>query len=428
MIQLNKNPQKKAEDSAQETAIASKKNKPRLLSKSAIRLGVIGLGIALMTALVPQYLKASDHDDGETDYKGRNLNLTDLFVFREQDQNPAASANDLVFIMNTNPRSLPRQQYYFSTRASYDFKITRVGNVNAEPTGVPDVILRFEFSEPFVAPGAPQTHKQQRVRMTLIRDGVTTVASQDILTTPVIRSSPIINQVPIAGSNVSVFTGLREDPFFLDVQQFFRVRAGVLGFGPRVGFRPPERAIDFTKDYNVNAIAVRVPIRLLQGSTSANIFDVWETINIRENQVERLARPLVNEGLVVTNELLNAFNQIPPSADLSPAAAPVRQEALRTLTAFSGSQARAAALADAFLPDVMRIDTRGPSGYARALNAEGSPVRGRLLRDDVVDITLSLLTNGAITSDNVTYEGVPGNPAQGHSPLVPTFPYLALPN
>lgn len=424
MIQINKNSPKKAEDSDKETVITSKK-KLRFSSKSAIKLGIIGLGIALMTAIVPQYLKASDHDDGETDSKGRNLNLTDLFVFREGDQNAAASASDLVFIMNTNPRSLPRQQYYFSTRASYEFKITRVGNVDAEPTGVPNVILRFEFSEPF---GTPQTHKQQRVRMTLIRDGVTTVASQEIRTTPLISSSPVITQVPIAGSNVSVFAGLREDPFFFDVQQFFRVRAGVLGFGPRVGFRPPERAIDFTKDYNVNAIAVRVPIRLLQGATSAQIFDVWETINIRENQVERLARPLVNEGLVVTNEFLNAFNQIPPSADLSPAAAPVREEALRTLTAFSGSQARATALANAFLPDVMRIDTTGPSGYANALNAEGSPVRGRLLKDDVVDITLSLLTNGAITSDNVTYEGVPGNPAQGHDPLVPTFPYLALPN
>lgn len=425
MIQQNKQDlPKKAEELAKKIAFSSQKNKPRFSQISAVKWGLIGLGIALITAIGPQYLKASDHDDGETDYKGRNLNLTDLFVFREGDQNRSASTSDLVFIMNTNPRSLPRQQYYFSTRASYDFKITRVADINAEPTGVPDVILRFEFSEPF---GTPQTHKQQRVRMTLIRDGVTTVASQNILTTPLIRS-PIINQVPIAGSNVSVFAGLREDPFFFDVQQFFRVRAGALGFGPRVGFLPPEKAEDFAKDYNVNAIAVRVPIRLLRGSTSANIFDVWETIAIRENQVERLARPAINEGLVITNDFLNAFNQIPPSADLSPAAAPVREEALRTLTAFSGSQARATALADAFLPDVMRIDTRGPSGYAKALNAEGSPVRGRLLKDDVVDITLSVLTGNPMASDNVTYEGVPGNPAQGHKPLVTTFPYLALPN
>jgi hypothetical protein len=43
-----------------------------------------------------------------------------------------------------------------------------------------------------------------------------------------------------------------------------------------------------------------------------------------------------------------------------------------------------------------------------------------------VDQTLSVLTNGAITSDNVSYNGA--GPAQGHQPLVPQFPYLALPN
>ena len=65
------------------------------------------------------FVNASDHDDGEVDTKGRNLNLTDLYVFREKDQNPQASANDLVLVMNTNPRSLARQQYFFSTRARY---------------------------------------------------------------------------------------------------------------------------------------------------------------------------------------------------------------------------------------------------------------------------------------------------------------------
>ena len=51
-----------------------------------------------------------------------------------------------------------------------------------------------------------------------------------------------------------------------------------------------------------------------------------------------------------------------------------------------------------------------------------------MLKDDVIDITLSVLSDGAITSDNVSYEGEPGNPAQGHQPLESAFPYLALPN
>ncbi|MEZ2241119.1 hypothetical protein [Microcoleus sp.] len=50
-----------------------------------------------------------------------------------------------------------------------------------------------------------------------------------------------------------------------------------------------------------------------------------------------------------------------------------------------------------------------------------------MLLDDVIDITLGALV-GSPVGDNVSYEGTPGNPAQGHKPLQPSFPYLALPN
>ncbi|WP_199322807.1 MULTISPECIES: DUF4331 family protein [Calothrix] len=56
-----------------------------------------------------------------------------------------------------------------------------------------------------------------------------------------------------------------------------------------------------------------------------------------------------------------------------------------------------------------------------------APSPGKIT-DDVIDITLSVLTNGAVTTDNVSYEGTPGNPSQGHKPLEQQFPYLALPN
>ena len=402
--------------------------------KKILGLGGLLLGVTLIGGVGAFYVNASDHDDGETEIKGRNLNLTDLFVFREQDQNPNASQGDLVFIMDTNPRSLANQQYYFSTRARYEFKVSRVINNDATPTGVPDVVLRFKF-------GQPNANGQQTIQLTAIKDGVTTVANQTLRTTP-IKANPNVGQVSLNGSTLSVFAGLREDPFFFDVEQFFRVRAGALGIAPAVGFRDPNTAVDFAKGYNVNAIAVRVPIRFLQGSTSATTFDVWETVSVpgkgnKFNQVERLARPAVNEGLIVTNDFLNALNSVGPDfeaaalAGQQPAAniaGPIVAEAKQTLLAVGNSDARANALLGAFLPDVMRIDTTGPSGYANALNASGSPIRGRLIEDDVVDITLSVLTNGAITSDNVSYEGTPGNPAQGHDPLVTSFPYLAPAN
>lgn len=394
---------------------------------------ILAIEVALIALLSPAIIVASDHDDGEVDIKGRAVNLTDLYVYREKDQNSGAADGDLVFTMNSNPRSVARFQYYFSTKALYEFHITQVGDVNSTPTGRSDITLRFAFSP-------PNNKGMQAVAVTVVRGGSETVAKTTvngglIATTP-LNSNAVLNTVPVGGSNLTVFAGLREDPFFFDVEQFFRVRAGALGTGSKVGFREPNQAIDFTKGYNVNTIAVRVPKAFLQAGTGANTFDVWTTISIRDGaggfkQFERLARPAINEGLIVTPDFLEAFNNIPPKLDLSPAAAPVRQEAVATLNAVDLLDGRdnvdPNAIAGAFLPDVMRIDTTKRSGYASATNAQGSLIGGRLLTDDVVDITLGALV-GSPVSDNVSYNGTPGNPAQGHKPLEPTFPYLALPN
>ena len=403
-------------------------NLKNLNLKKIIGVTVLALGLTVGTAaVIPMFVQASDHDDGEVDTKGRNLNLTDLYVFREKDQNPSAKVDDLIFVMNTNPRSVARQQYYFSSNARYEFKISRVANKDATPTGKEDVTLRFQFSR-------PNSRGEQKFRLIAIANG-RRIGSDIGTTTPLSASeNPNLNELHLGKSKVSVFAGLREDPFFFDVEQYFRVRAGALGIGPQVGFRSPDKALDFATGYNVNTVTVRVPRSLLQGNTNATTFDVWQTISVRNprnrrfQQVERLARPAINEGLIFTNDFLNAFNSIPPSADLSSAAAPVGAEAKQTLIALGNDDARANALLGAFLPDVMRIDTTQVSGYGNALNAKGSPITGRLLKDDVVDTTLSVLTDGVITTDNVSYEGTPDNPAQGHKPLEPQFPYLALPN
>lgn len=399
--------------------------------KNTIRIGIIALILSAIGGFGGSFLlRASDHDDGEVDTKGRNLNLTDLYVFREKDQNPNAADGDLIFIMNSNPRSLARQQYYFSSSARYEFKVTRIANNDAAATGQSNVVLRFEFSP-------PNPKGQQNITVTAIRDGATATA-QNLRTTP-LNTAPIVNQVSLGGSTLSVFAGLREDPFFFDVEQFFRVRAGLAGLGPKVGFRSP--GLDFTSGYNVNSIVVRVPRQFLQGGTPVTTFDVWQTISARRPdgsyaQVERLARPAVNEGLVLTNDFLNALNGVGPDfeaaalAGQQPAAriaGPIVTEAKRTLLALGNSDARANSLLGAFLPDVMRIDTTQPSGYGNALNGRGSPIRGRLIRDDVVDITLSVLSNGAVTSDNVSYDG-PNLGGKGHKPVLGSFPYVPEPN
>jgi Domain of unknown function (DUF4331) len=279
----------------------------------------LALGLTLMGSLAllgrPGALQASDHDDGETGIKSRNTNLTDLYVFREVDEidqvagNPAGTTvfggatdphSNMVFIMNTNPRSLPRQQYFFNQNARYEFWVKRVDTSTLAANsfanrsdGYPDLCLRFTF-------GAPASN-QQAITLTRLfcsqgtadESSATAVSAGSSTVAPPGLGNPnptaVVNSVALSTAgvtdNLSVFAGLREDPFFFDVTQFFRVRAGVAGAGPAVGFRAANKAIDFTRDYNVNSIALRVPLAFLQRKSDGTLststaFDVWETISV----------------------------------------------------------------------------------------------------------------------------------------------------
>ena len=252
-------------------------------------------------------VKASDHDDGETNIKARNLNLTDLYVFREdwQTNNPAHSTR-MVFIMNTNPRSLPRQQYFFNTNAIYTFWVSRRASRDGAPTGVPDMAFDFNF-------GTPSATGSQSITLNLRRfvNGVETGTAEPLnagsTTSPALLAGvPPVQPgttVTAAGNNdITVFAGLREDPFFFDVDSYFRTRGALAGGyappavgPPSIGNRgtgtinplvitPQATAIDFAKGYNVNAIVMRVPIALLNNNTPANsVFDVWESIRVPES-------------------------------------------------------------------------------------------------------------------------------------------------
>ena len=252
-----------------------------MLPKISWRRAAATLAAAIMLTGSPTW--ASDHDDGETSAKGRNRNLTDLYVFREDDQtgNPADAGN-MVFIMNSNPRSLARQQYFFSATARYEFHVTRVPDRNTRPTGADDMIFRFSF-------GSPDQAGQQTITLTRITlangfpvNQITIPAGRTSPAAPGLGNAPatVINTPVLDGLPITIFAGLREDPFFFDVEQFFRVRAGLLGRGPAVGFRSPDTAVDFAKGYNVNAIVMRVPLALLQqGNPAITTFDVWESIS-----------------------------------------------------------------------------------------------------------------------------------------------------
>lgn len=160
-------------------------------------------------------------------------------------------------------------------------------------------------------------------------------------------------------------------------------------------------------------------------------------------QIERLARPAINEGLIISNENLNAFNMVPPSADLSDGAAAVRAEAGTVIDAADMIDGKddttVEVVATAFLPDVMRIDTTidiapGKTAYNADVSGDkGMLTGGRKIEDDVIDITLSFLVSadatGQAVKDNVSYPDVHrllyGQSSRGGAAR---FPFLARPH
>lgn len=158
-------------------------------------------------------------------------------------------------------------------------------------------------------------------------------------------------------------------------------------------------------------------------------------------QVERLARPAINEGLIRDPDLLNAWNSVGPDKDMTDAGAPIRTNAVGTLTALGNNQAQIDAIVAQFLPDVIRIDTTITSGYVSPAGGDPNaftnlsatkkiPIGGRMVKDDVIDATMAVLVPGGmpgaaaqagLESDGVSYEA-------NHDPLLSDFPYLAKPN
>lgn len=183
---------------------------------------------------------------------------------------------------------------------------------------------------------------------------------------------------------------------------------------------------------------------------------------VTQQQVEFLARPGIGEALLFSNDFLNAYNSVSPSfirvalddpnSAQGQAAGPIFAQATTVLNILEGvdnnpnNGLTTAQIVGAFLPDVMRIDTTltfTPADTSFAtFNTQGTTlVGGRKLTDDVIDIALTVLTDGAVTTDNVPYYrpaagAGSANPSIGHkllqgqaAPFGPAqFPYLAPPN
>jgi hypothetical protein len=303
--------------------------------------------------------------------------ITDLYAFRKphSSEEDGESEGKSILMLNVNPLA-PALANEFEASAEHLIK------VDTDKDFVEDITFRVTFS-PKV--GGRQTGRVERISGgdldVVIRDAPVSFGAEARVT----RQGPY-----------RFFAGFRSDPFFFDL----------LGFIDDLNFVHG----DFFADKNVFAIVLEVPHRAL-GRTPATT-SLWGRTRIVQNGVlvndDRVGRAAINT-VFNHGQDKNIFNSLEPSQDttaLNSEGITFVQSFANTLTALGGSPT----LANVLLPDVLNYDYSKPTDYAK--------LNGRRLRDDVIGISLSLITGGALTTDNVG----------PHSDYRDDFPYAGKPH
>jgi hypothetical protein len=265
-------------------------------------------------------------------------------------------------ILTVNPFAGSLSGTTFNSNASYQFQFDNTGD------SVADVTYSTTFS---TAVGGAQSYTVNRtdsLGSSTIATGVTGV------------SSATTNGGLVQAGNF-------DDPFFFDLNGF-------------------SNGFNFTGDdafagADVSAIVLELPSSdFINGSTNVGAQAVTELSGVR---ADRMGRPAIATALLASDRRddFNAGNPVDDFNDFGPE--------INAAIAGLSSQANADALTAILLPDLLTFDTSDAGGF----------LNGRQLGDDVIDASLNLLSEGAVTGD-----GVDANDRQFQS----VFPYLAIAN
>jgi hypothetical protein len=339
-----------------------------------VRLEVLGL-LALAAVAVLAALPAigADHLDAPAVKKDGRIDINDVYVFH-----PGSPQNlsKTVLAMTVNPAAGVISGTTFRPDAKYEFLVDDDGDAKADTT------VRVQFS------GVEGGQQDYRLHVIRGNDGNVNIRG---------RTNEVLNE-----DGVTAFAGVRDDPFFFDLASFNGLASGD-------AFCQAGDS-DFFLGLNTSAIVIELPTSVL-GSGPVG---VWGRTVVDEGQLDRMGRPAIltvfippnpfEPGSSADGNLEDQFNATKPQKDQ----AQWRGEIVNSLLALGNSQARADALADVLLPDILTVDLSAPTAF----------LNGRNLADDVIDAELNLITDGAITTDCI------GN----DSTFLSAFPYLGVPN
>ncbi|MCC5638309.1 DUF4331 domain-containing protein [Nostoc sp. CHAB 5844] len=390
-------------------SIATFANKMRSLVRKLAAF-VATLILALMFATLPA--KASDHQD--TTFLATRLtaaDLTDLYVF-ESPTNP----NNVVLAMNFDPLIVSGENRPFDPDVLYQFKIDNTGD------SVEDVVLQFKVNG--------SSHQTVTLRGPY-RPRIVGTESALVPATWTGR----LNEVFTTNNGIKVFVGCRKDPFFFDLEQFFKIipdRNYIVQPNPNppftvLTFRPPGQAQDTLAPFNIHSIVVELPKSYLgKGKIGAWMTTSVRTPRLRNGnfaQIERLAVPALNE-LFMDFRAHNNSNLQTPTRDANNQSQFIRG----FVNAIGRPQGIADAVISVAIPDVVQADLSKSNGSYFGTQL-GNNFGGRRPKDDVIDVTTSVVFGNAVTG--ITAGQIPGLTSDNVGPndanFLPNFPYLGNP-
>ncbi len=234
---------------------------------------VPALALGLVGVVAVGKLRASDHQQTVFTEVNPRYDITDVYAF------PAATPGRIALVMMTSSPLTP------ANTAGHKFADISEGiyQIKADLTGdaVEDLVFQISFTGPLgaqiVSVRGPAVPNETGVVNTFMTSG-------NLVTGPV-GSTTLGNP-----AGVQVYAGPRNDPFFIDLEQFFRIIpdrkpvTGPLALLPNhptaSSFRAPGSAVDFLRGINGLAIVIEVPKTLLTSNNNHPKFGIWGTVNL----------------------------------------------------------------------------------------------------------------------------------------------------
>lgn len=231
--------------------------------------------LAAGSVIAVRALSASDHQDTPLVEFSPRFDINDVYAFPAPGD-PSRTVLALSTSSPLTPAQTPSAAFGTKDQQLYQIKIDNTGDARE------DLVFQLTF-----------TGKAGKQKVTLRGP----VAPNSIGTANTLVGGKKIKgytNTVITDGNVKLFAGPRDDPFFIDLEAFFRIlpdrrpEAGPLSTitqGP-LTFRAatgPNPAIDYLRGFNDLAIVIELPTSAIANPATNGRFGVWATTSRARN-------------------------------------------------------------------------------------------------------------------------------------------------